>query len=351
MRKKVTLKDIAEDSGLSISTVSRALARTGKISTENEKKIFESAQRLNYPLSTVNTPLELRKSVNIALVTHLYTGEFFSSLFDGFDQATLGTNADIRLLSVANSSLSPVEVISGLKKSHFDAAVVFLPEFKEDNYRELINHIPENFPLVSAAPIVSPVLDTVTFDHYRGGFIVANHFDSQGYKNVGIIQGPITKSEALLRKNGFLDYISESGSLSFVWEYKGDYSLDAGIKAYESYKQAVVKPEAIFCSNDDVAIGFMYSAVRDGVIIPNDVAVAGFDDLPKCEYYTPTITSVNTPYDLLGKKVIELILDRLKENTKSLHSGYTSLVPVSLSVRESSTSLSSAVQHFYKSLP
>ncbi len=337
MGKKVTLKDIAEDSGLSVSTVSRALARSGKISSENEKKVFESAQRLNYPLSVIDTPWELRNSVNIALVTFLYTGEFFSSLFHGFDVATRETNANIRLLSVGNTELSPVEVIAGLKKSNFDAAVIFLPDFTEKDYHELLKAVPDSFPLVSAAPIVSPVLDTVTFDHYRGGFIVASHLKEQGYKKVGVIQGPFSKSEAMLRKNGFVDFIAESDTLSLVWEFKGDYSLDAGIQAYENFKHAGNKPEAIFCSNDDVAIGFMHSAVRDGLVIPDDVAVAGFDDLPKCEYYTPTITSVHTPYDLLGEKVIQLIRDRLKEENRNRHTGYTSLVPVSLNVRESTT--------------
>lgn len=336
MGKKVTLSDIAADSGLSISTVSRALAKSGKISTENEKIVFESAQRLGYPLSMVNTPLELRNSINIALVTFLYSGEFFSSLFAGFDKATSGTNANIRLLSVGNSNLTPIEIIAGLKKSNFDAAIIFLPDFMEQDYRNLLDTIPENFPIVSAAPIVNPVLDTVTFDHYRGGHLVASHFEDSGFKKAGIIIGPASKSEALLRKNGFTDYVQASNSMELVWEYKGDYSLDAGIRAYEDFKHSTEKPDAIFCSNDDVAIGFIHRAMRDGIYIPDDVAIAGFDDLPKCEYYIPSITSVHTPYELLGRKLIELLIERIKNPELTKHSGYTNLIPVTLSIRESS---------------
>lgn len=343
MGKKVTLKDIAEDSGLSVSTVSRALARTGKISSENERRIFESAQRLNYPLSIVDTPWELRDTVNIAIVTHFYTGEFFSSLFFGFNAATHNTKADVRLLSVANDPDSAIEVIAGLKSSNFDAAVVFLPDFKEQDYHNLLKAVPDNFPVVSAAPIVSPVLDTVTFDHYRGGYLVASHFEEQGFEKVGIIQGPATKSEALLRKNGFWDYIASTKSLQCIWDYRGDYSLESGIDAFKAYREAENKPEAIFCSNDDVAIGFMHSAIRNGVRIPEDVAIASFDDLPKCKYYTPSITSVHSPYERLGEKVIELILDRVKSDNGARQSGYTSLVPVSLNIRESSLNPESVI--------
>ncbi len=348
MRKKVTLKDIAKDAGVSISTVSRALARTGDISSDKERAIFESAHRLNYPLSIDSMPFEHRKCVNIALVTFFFTGEFFSSLFHGFDKATMGTNANVKLVSVSHSGSNQVGTIAELKKSGFDAAVIFLPDFVEKDYRNLLKAIPENFPLVSSAPIVSPVLDTVTFDHYRGGYSIASHFNDQGFKKLGIIQGPASKSEALLRKNGYTDFIAKSDDLSLVWEAKGDYSIDAGINAYKNYRESVVKPDAIFCSNDDVAIGFMHSAIRHGVMIPHDVAIASFDDLPKCEYHTPTITSVRTPYDILGKKVIDLILERLQDGSSHQHTGYTSLVPVSLSIRESTTGCTKFSREHYK---
>jgi DNA-binding LacI/PurR family transcriptional regulator len=349
MIEKVTLKDIAMDTGLSISTVSRALSQTGKISKENEKKVFESAHRLNYPLTNIHTPIELRKSINIALVTRHYTGEFYASLFEGFDQATQDTKATMNLTSVSHTSSPVPQIITELKNTHYDAAVIFLPEFKAADYRELLESASGNFPLVSIAPIANPVMDTVTFDNYRGGYLVANHFEQRGYKNLGIIQGPVKQSEAMLRKSGFLDYIQASDSLNLTWQFSGDYSFQKGKEAYEDFKQLNNKPNAIFCSNDGMTLGFMHSAIRDGVHIPEDVAVAGFDDLPTCELYTPTITSVHTPYTMLGKKTLELIFNRLEEKTDRQHTGYTSLVPVSLSIRESSTELDNVFQKYYPS--
>ena len=114
----------------------------------------------------------------------------------------------------------------------------------------------------------------------------------------------------MLRKNGFIDYIQASPQLNLVWEFNGDYSIQRGKEAYEFYKKSVVKPDAIFCSNDGTTIGFMHSAIRDGVNIPGEVAVVGFDDLPTCDLYTPTISSVHTSYELLGRKVIEVITEK-----------------------------------------
>ncbi len=349
---KITLKDIAEDTGLSVSTVSRALSRTGKISKENEKKIFESAHRLNYPLSNIHTPIELRKSINIAIVTKHYTGEFYASLFEGFDQSTEDTKAAMSLISVSHVSSPMPQIVSELRKTHYDAAVIFLPEFKAADYKELLTSVSRDFPLVSIAPIANPVMDTVTFDNYRGGYIVATHFEERGHKKLGIIQGPVKQSEAMLRKSGFVDYIQASDKIDLVWQFNGDYSFQKGKEAYEDYKRlpASDKPEAIFCSNDGMTLGFMHSAIRDGVHIPDDISVAGFDDLPTCELYTPTITSVHTPYELLGKKTLELIFNRLEEKIDKHHVGYTSLVPVTLSVRESSTELANVFKNYYPNL-
>ncbi|MCC5912910.1 MAG: LacI family DNA-binding transcriptional regulator [Balneolaceae bacterium] len=347
MVDKVTLKDIAEDTGLSISTVSRALSRSGKISRENEKKVFESAYRLDYPLSNMYTPIELRKNLNIAMITRHYTGEFYASLFEGFDQATKDTKATMHLTSVTHSSSPIPQIVSELKKANYDAGVIFLPDFKATDYLELLKSVSPNFPLVSIAPIANPVMDTVTFDNYRGGHLVASHFEERGYRKLGIIQGPVKQSEAMLRKSGYADYIEASDNMDLIWQFNGDYSFQNGKVAYEDFKQLADKPDAIFCSNDGMTLGFMHSAIRDGVHIPEDVAVVGFDDLPTCELYTPTITSVHTPYTMLGKKTLELIFTRLKEKTDSPHTGYTSLVPVSLSVRESSTELNNVFRDYY----
>ncbi len=348
--EKVTLKDIAEDTGLSISTVSRALSREGKISKENEKKVFESAHRLHYPLAKINTPIELRKNINIALVTRHFTGEFYSSLFEGFDKSTKDTKAKMSLISISHASTALPKIISELDRNLYDAAVIFLPEFKAVDYMKLLNYVSGNFPLVSIAPIANPVMDTVTFDNYRGGHLVANHFEERGFRSLGIIQGPIKKSEAMLRKSGFVDYVHASDDLSLTWQFDGDYSFQKGKEAYGHFKSLNKKPEAIFCSNDGMTLGFMHSAIRDGVHIPNDVAVVGFDDLPTCELYTPTITSVHTPYKLLGKKTLELIMNRLDNKSEGHHMGYTNLVPVSLSVRESSTELTNVFENYYPNL-
>jgi len=333
--KKVTLEDIANESGLSISTVSRVLSGNGNTTSPRAKRIFEAAQKLNYPVSTQITPISMRTSINVALVVRHYTGEFFASLFEGFDKSMVDSKIKVNLISVSHTFSTPDQLAVYLAQSQFDASIIFLPDYTPNDYQEIIDLLPPTFPVVSIAPIANPVLDTITFDNYRGGHLVAGHFEELGFKNVGIVMGPGNKSEAMLRKNGFLDFIHQSQDMKLIWEYSGDYSFDEGKQAYLHYKNANPKPEAIFFSNDNMSIGFAQSAIRDGIKLPEQLALAGYDDLPICSLYTPSITSVHTPYDLLGEKTLELIIDRLKHKKRVHLSGYTSLVPVWLSVRES----------------
>jgi len=335
---KVTLKDIAEDTGLSVSTVSRALARKGKISSKNEKIIFESAYRLNYPLNNIDTPIDLRDNVYVALIINSHPGEFYASLYDGFDLASKNTNFNFGLFNIAYKEKSAADFITSMHQKHVDAAVIFLPSFSEDDYKLLIENTGSNFPIISAAPLPTPVIDTVTFDNYRGGYLVAKHFHEQGYKKIGIIQGPTAKVEAQLRKNGLMDYC-ERNNLNVMWHFQTSYDPAGGQDAFKHFNSSTDKPEAIFASNDALGVGFMQRAVRNGFSIPRDVAIAGYDDLPICEYHHPTITSVHTDFESLGKNIIEMLTERLKNKNSTPHTGYTKLAPVSLKVRESSTEI------------
>jgi len=187
---------------------------------------------------------------------------------------------------------------------------------------------------MSMAPLFNPILDTITFDSYRGGYIIAQHFYERDYKTLGIITGPPNKNEALLRKNGFKDFINQKSDASVIWQFEGDYTFESGKNAFEAYIELEDKPRAIFTSNDYMCLGFLEHASKYGIEIPGDVALAGFDDLPICEYVNPKMTSIHTDYNILGEKTFSLLKQKIRNPQE--HSGILSIIPVSLSVRNSS---------------
>lgn len=300
---KATLHDIAEKTGLSVSTVSRILRGESKTSPENVELTIKVAQEINYPINTrlLNGKYNYRKRIQVALITNFYPDEFYSTFFCGFNEASLDFNVTISLYSFDPQKNNLSDFITQLSYNSIDAAILFLPLFQDKDYEELLRSAPKDFTILSVAPLFNPILDTVTFDSYRGGYIVAKHFYDRTYRDVGIITGPMNKNEALLRKNGFLDFINQKDDMNQIWKFVGDYSFESGKKAFESYNSLRKKPRAIFSSNDYMALGFLEQAAMNGLKVPDDVAVAGYDDLPICNYLHPAITSVHTDYEVLAK--------------------------------------------------
>lgn len=332
---KATLQDISTKTGLSISTVSRILRGESKTSSENVALTIKTAQEINYPINSriLNGKYSYKNKLEVALVTSLYPNEFYSAFFHGFSSATLDTNINLSLHVFNPNANTLSELITNLSFNSTDAAILFIPTLQIDDYKTLLNECPPDFSLISVAPLFNPVLDTITFDSYRGGYIAGDHFFNKGYKRVGTITGPVNRNESLLRKNGFLDFLNQKAEMELVWQFEGDYTLESGKSAFKNYMELEEKPNAIFASNDYMCLGFIEEAHKAGLKIPNDIAIAGYDDLPICSYMYPSITSVHTDYEKLAKKAYSIINEKIE--TSSLNEGILSLVPVSLSERKS----------------
>lgn len=332
---KATLQDISEKTGLSVSTVSRILRGESKSSSQNVELTIRIAQEINYPLNSrvLNGKYNYKKKLQVALITSFYPDEFYSTFFHGFNTATQGLNINLSLhvFNPENNSLS--EFLTELSYNSIDASILFLPSLQYDDYIKLIDESPSDFTLLSVAPLFNPVLDTITFDSYRGGYLVAEHFYEKNYRKVGIITGPVNKNESLLRKNGFLDFINQKPGMELTWQFSGDYTLKSGKRAFEEFSVLEEKPDAIFSSNDYMCLGFIEQANKKGFKVPRDVAIAGYDDLPICNYVHPAITSVHTDYEMLAKKAFSILSEKL--DSPSSHSGILSVIPVSLTKRKS----------------
>lgn len=332
---KVTLKDIADETGYSISTVSRVLNGSKKISTKARRAIYQSAKRLNYPIyRTLNGDKIINSLKIFFIVTGFHIGEFYASLFDGMTKAAEKYNAQISLVSIKKPFEETLQTIKDLSNEKYEGMIIFAPEFSQEHYQKILDVLPDNFPVVSNGLIENPVVSTVTFDGYSGGYLAAEHLHKRGYKSCGIIRGPFEKSDARYRSNGFRDYIFQTSDMKLTWEYYGDFTFEAGIKAFKSFQKADANPRAIFASNDVMGHAFLEEALANGYNVPEDLALIGHDDLPICRRHRPTISSIHTDYEKLGLVTMEKMKEILSNPEQQ--QGVLSLVPVTVASRESS---------------
>ena len=325
----MTLKHISDDTGLSIATVSRTLNRKNRKHSVNEEKIYASARKLGYPFLA---NADENGQVTIALVMKLFEGEFYASLMNGFYKATENSTSDIVFSYVAEDNNNLVDDILSLSKKH-SGICLFLPSMTNNDYIKIKEEV-GRYPIISLLPSKNPKIDTVCFDSYRGGYMMAKHFEERGYKKFGYISGPTRRADALFRKNGFLNHVHESNGLELVWSYEGDFSTNAGISAFAEFKKTGLKDTAIFGGNDYSCFGFMKAALESDYKIPDDFIIGGYDNLSFCENFTPELTSVVTDFHELGKKAIRTIENLVTDNMDTV--GQISMIPVRIKIRNSS---------------
>jgi len=329
---RTTLKQVADDTGLSIATVSRALRRNRRRYTTNEEKIYASARRLGYPFIGNSDEGE---QLTIALVTEVHQGEFYSSLFNGFYNSSKSSESDVVFVNLAKYSDDPVQHIINLSKK-YSGICLFLPNLEKIDYKRIQDEVGK-YPIISLTPMKNPTIDTVSFDSYSGGYMIAKHFEEQGYKKFGIITGPNGAVDATFRRNGFVDHINEKNDLQLIWEYQGDFSSESGRNAFNDFKNQNVNNIAIFGCNDHTCFGFMKSALESGYQIPKDFIIAGYDNLSFCDTFIPELTSVATDFDVLGRRAIRTIENMVNDSNEIIRQ--FSMVPVEIIIRSSTQTL------------
>lgn len=329
---KVNLKDIAEKTGVSISTVSRVLNGSDKISISTAEMVLSTANELGYKHNKRSE--RSNKMINLALVTTgAHENEFCASYFHGLNKAALNNNARLYLAAILDYKKEIGQLLKNLKTTHYDGIILFAPELTRIDYENIKSELPKRFPVTSNALIENPVFPTITFDSYSGGYLAAEHLRDLDYKRAGIILGPQDRSESRFRKNGFIDNLFQFNSVDFVWKCEGDFTFQSGENAFKKFLELETKPDAVFASNDAMAYGFMETAKIHGYNIPGDVALIGYEDQPNNKYTQSGISLIKADYEKLGNATIKAMLDQIRNKDQA--SNLMSLVAVTVSQKES----------------
>ena len=331
---RITLKHIADKTGYSISTVSRVLNGSNKISLDVQRKIVKVAEELEYPFNKNQIPMYSNGAKDIVLITELAHGEFYASAFSGYFNAASKLDVNLSLISANQQNKSLFDIISARIQHQVDGIALFIPTMEYQDYTQLLNQLREaqlSVPMISNGLIENPILPTITFDGYSGGFLAAECFHQKNMRKVGILKGPSGKAESSFRTNGFKDYCNNH-NLEIVWEVQGDFTFYSGFRTFESFRKSPEQPDGIFFSNDLMAIGFSNAAINAGLHIPRDVSIIGYDNLPVCYQLQPNLSSIETDFEELGRLSIQTLLDIIerKEQRSTL-----SLVPVNYNRKDS----------------
>jgi DNA-binding LacI/PurR family transcriptional regulator len=177
-------------------------------------------------------------------------------------------------------------------------------------HRQVIDAIHELDIAIPFAILQSPGETTglvVGVDQIEGAALATRHLIELGHRVIQHVSGPVGYFEADARRQGYLDALAAAG-LPAPAVLEGDWSAEAGSRAAADLDPAAT---AVFCANDQMALGLQSALAAAGRSVPGDVSVVGFDDLPEAAFFSPALTTVHQDFDLVGRRVVEVLAARL----------------------------------------
>lgn len=305
----VTIKDIAKLANVSHTTVSRALNDSPHIKAETKRKIVDLAEQLNYIPDYNARSLVMQKSYTVGVFfTSITTGtssSFFSDVIRGVN-SVISENYNLFVRGIDN-----YKDYHSINKKRFDG-IILMSQSDVDNafiYHVLQSGIP--FVVLNRQVQDTSMINIVPNDK-AGAYEAVSYLISQGHKQIAMIEGIEGFKSTQERKDGYLKALIEH-RIPLVQEYilQGSYDMESGYQAMEKLLGLVSRPTAVFCSNDDMAIGAMRAAFDHGIHIPRELSLVGFDDIGFAHYTTPALTTVKRPIEQISmmgaKKILELI--------------------------------------------
>ncbi len=319
----VTVKDIAEAAGVSITTVSLVLSgRKSRISMKTRERVQRIAKELDYQPNHLARSLVTRKSQTIGLIIPDISNLFFSELAKGIEMEAQKNKYNIIFSNSNEDGNADIKNFRLLLNKSVDGLII-VPSINkgEKNLISEFNHIlsSHKLPVVIVDRMLPGVeCDFVTLDNREGGFIATKHLLDLGHRKIGCITGPKDLASSKARYRGYCDALAMFGvPVDEDLVYNGDYRLYSGVEGAEILINRNVT--AIFACNDMMACGAYRQACIMNKKIGSELSLVGFDDIPFSEMLEHPLTTIHQPVYDIGKNSCRMLMDILDGAKPGIH--------------------------------
>ena len=316
----VTLKQIAEQLGISITTVSKALKDYPDVSKKTRKLVRETAFMLNYKPNSFAVNLRTRESKTIGLIIPEIVHHFFSSIIKGIiSQAEKKGYLVITLQSNESYELEKKQIDLLLSK-RVDGILISLANGTGD-YKHLTEIIENDTPLVMFDKIAKIIrCSKVIIDDRKAAYKATEHLIKIGCKKIAHFRGPLMPQNSIDRflgyKQALIDYgLPYDPTLVYVNDC-GDLSFEEGKESISQLLKDHNDVDGVFINTDLVAIGAMTEIIKNGIKVPEDISIVGFSNWFMSSVMSPSLTTINQPGFEMGKKAFKLLYKEIRNKKK-----------------------------------
>lgn len=296
-----TIKDVARAAGVSVASVSRALNGRDNVTEDTRRRVLEAAARLRYTPNDAARSLITRRTRTVGAVLPDLYGEFFSELMRGMDAAARAHGLHLLVAGARGSAEETAGALRALS-GRVDGLLVMSPHA---DAQLLGATLPAALPTVLMnTPVAGRRYRSLSIDNHGGARAMTRHLLGLGHRRIAFIAGPVGNFDAAERLRGYRDALgrARAGGETLL---QGDFSEESGYRAALRLRELERRPDAIFAANDTMAIGCLFGLGELGLRVPEDVALAGFDDIPTARYVTPPLSTVRVRIAELGTRALE----------------------------------------------
>ena len=300
-----TVHDVAHHAKVSISTVSRVINDSAPVSADKRERVIAAIKVLKFTPNPAARRLLGLASRTIGVILPHITGDFFADLLHGLE--TSAKQHDY-LLMVSSSRRLETDFITAFESMNrmVDGMVIMVPELTADRVLSAVKPV---FPFVFLnTRSRNQKINTVNFDNHGGMANIARHISDQGHTRIAFIGGPDDAFDAQQRRQGLLE---AAPSELEILEYPGDFSFESGYDSAQEILRLQPRPTAIVAANDLGALGALRALLENGINVPHEIAVTGFDGTKSADFATPSLTTVNVPIDVLAAKAMDILINRI----------------------------------------
>lgn len=309
------IKDVARHAGVSITTVSRVINNIDPVNPETRQAVEQAMMELNYVPNQLARGMRTKRTHTIGVIIPEFINSFYHELFQYIEEEAASVGYTMLVCSTREHTEQGIHQIKDLVSRKIDG-IILCTYRGDDSLLTYLEQVAKTIPVI--------FLDNLGHEYavntiYTDGFIAVSemvfHLAGLGYSNIGFIKGLEQYSAANDRFAGFMDGM-EKNTLKIDTKniFEGDYSLKSGYKAASYFMEQCPKaPDAIIASSDLMAIGVMNYLLSKGIRIPQDIAVAGYDDISLARLMIPSLTTIAQPIRKIAKEALGLIINRKEQ--------------------------------------
>lgn len=314
-----TMKDIARLAQVSTSTVSHVINGSRFVSDEIREKVMRIVAELNYTPSAVARSLKVRETKTIGLLVTATNNPFFAEVMAGVEQYCQQHQYNLIIATTGGDAKRLQQNLQTLMHKQVDGLLLMCGDSRFQADIELAISLPL---VVMDWWFTELNADKILENSALGGYLATKALVDAGHRKIGIITGNLKKSVAQNRLQGYKNALSEAKiALNPHWIIESHFDFEGGVLGIQSLLTQSSRPTAVFCCSDTIAVGAYQAIQQQGLRIPQDLSIMGYDDIELARYLSPPLSTICQPKAELGKLAVEALLQRIKnpnENYRTL---------------------------------